>query len=38
LPGRLGRADDARAAHRQTVDLTRPDPERRFLERRLTEL
>jgi RNA polymerase sigma-70 factor, ECF subfamily len=35
---RLGRTADARAAYRRALDLTRQGPERRFLERRLTEL
>lgn len=35
---RLGRADDARAAYRRALELTRQTPERRFLERRLREL
>ena len=35
---RLGRPDDARAAYRRALDLTRQGPERRFLERRLREL
>ena len=35
---RLGRADDARAAYRRALDLTRAEPERRFLQRRLAEL
>jgi RNA polymerase sigma-70 factor (ECF subfamily) len=35
---RLGRADDARAAYRRALALTRAAPERRFLERRLAEL
>ena len=35
---RLGRTADARAAYRQALDLTRQEPERRFLERRLAEL
>ena len=35
---RLGRPDDARRAYRRALDLTRQQPERRFLERRLREL
>ena len=35
---RLGRADDARAAYRRALELTRAEPERRFLQRRLAEL
>ena len=35
---RLGRPDDARAAYRRALDLTRAEPERRFLLRRLAEL
>ena len=35
---RLGRADEARAAYRQALALTRQAAERRFLERRLAEL
>jgi RNA polymerase sigma-70 factor, ECF subfamily len=35
---RLGRNDDARAAYRRALELTRAEPERRFLERRLAEL
>ncbi|MCW3067522.1 MAG: putative polymerase, sigma-24 subunit, subfamily [Solirubrobacterales bacterium] len=35
---RLGRPADARAAYRRALELTRSDPERRFLERRLAEL
>jgi len=35
---RLGRADEARAAYRQALALTRLEPERRFLERRLGDL
>jgi RNA polymerase sigma-70 factor (ECF subfamily) len=35
---RLGRRDDARAAYRRALDLTRAEPERRFLQRRLAEL
>jgi RNA polymerase sigma-70 factor (ECF subfamily) len=35
---RLGRVDDARAAYRRALDLTRAEPERRFLRRRLAEL
>ncbi len=35
---RLGRAEEARAAYRRALELTRGAPERRFLERRLAEL
>jgi RNA polymerase sigma-70 factor (ECF subfamily) len=35
---RLGRAGDARAAYRRALELTRQEPERRFLERRLAGL
>jgi RNA polymerase sigma-70 factor (ECF subfamily) len=35
---RLGRAADARAAYERALELSRQDPERRFLERRLDEL
>jgi RNA polymerase sigma-70 factor (ECF subfamily) len=35
---RLGRAAEARAAYRRALDLTRQEPEQRFLERRLREL
>ncbi|HET9662695.1 MAG TPA: RNA polymerase sigma factor [Burkholderiales bacterium] len=35
---RLGRTDDARAAYERALALTRQEPERRFLERRLREL
>jgi RNA polymerase sigma-70 factor, ECF subfamily len=35
---RLGRVDDARAAYRRALGLTRAEPERRFLQRRLAEL
>jgi RNA polymerase sigma-70 factor (ECF subfamily) len=35
---RLGRAADAAAAYRKALDLTRQEPERRFLERRLGAL
>jgi RNA polymerase sigma-70 factor, ECF subfamily len=34
---RLGRADQARAAYQQALDLARTAPERRFLERRIAE-
>ncbi|MDR0358220.1 MAG: sigma-70 family RNA polymerase sigma factor [bacterium] len=34
---RLGRAEEARAAYRRALELTRNDPERRFLQRRLNE-
>jgi RNA polymerase sigma-70 factor, ECF subfamily len=35
---RLGRKEDARAAYTRALALTRQEPERRFLERRLAEL
>ena len=35
---RLGRTADARASYERALALTRQEPERRFLERRLTEL
>ena len=35
---RLGRAVEARASYERALGLTRQDPERRFLERRLGEL
>jgi RNA polymerase sigma-70 factor (ECF subfamily) len=35
---RLGRVDDARLAYRRALDLTRAEPERRFLQCRLAEL
>jgi RNA polymerase sigma-70 factor (ECF subfamily) len=35
---RLGRTSDARAAYQRALALTRQEPERRFLERRLREL
>ena len=35
---RLGRAEEARASYRRALGLTRQEPERRFLERRLGEL
>ncbi len=34
----LGKASDARASYRRALELTQLEPERRFLERRLTEL
>ena len=34
---RLGRAEEARAAYRRALELTRNEPERRFLQRRLSE-
>jgi len=34
---RLGRMEDARASYTRALELTRQEPERRFLERRLTE-
>ena len=38
LCGRLGRTAEARAAYQRALALTRQEPERRFLERRLGEL
>ena len=35
---RLGRTEEARGAYRRALDLTRAEPERRFLQRRLHEL
>ncbi|MDD5577716.1 MAG: RNA polymerase sigma factor [Methylobacter sp.] len=35
---RLGQTEPAKAAYKQALSLTRQEPERRFLERRLTEL
>jgi RNA polymerase sigma-70 factor (ECF subfamily) len=35
---RLGRVEEARASYQRALDLTRQEPERRFLERRLREL
>ncbi|MBO0684029.1 MAG: RNA polymerase sigma factor [Candidatus Dormibacteraeota bacterium] len=35
---RLGRPDEARAAYRRALELTQTEPERRFLQRRLSEL
>jgi RNA polymerase sigma-70 factor (ECF subfamily) len=35
---RLGRTADARAAYQHALQLTRPEPQRRFIERRLDEL
>jgi RNA polymerase sigma-70 factor (ECF subfamily) len=35
---RLGRTEDARASYEKALALTRQEPERRFLERRLTQL
>ena len=35
---RLGRVDEARNAYQRALELTRSEPERRFLERRLLEL
>jgi len=35
---RLGRVADARASYTRALGLTRQEPERRFLERRLREL
>jgi len=38
LARRLGRADEARASYGRALALTRQDPQRRFLERRLADL
>jgi len=35
---RLGRSSDARASYKRALELTRQEPERRFLERRIAEL
>jgi RNA polymerase sigma-70 factor (ECF subfamily) len=35
---RLGRTADARASYQRALALTRQEPERRFIERRLAEL
>lgn len=35
---RLGRTADAQAAYRRALSLTSQEPERRFLERRLSEI
>jgi RNA polymerase sigma-70 factor (ECF subfamily) len=35
---RLGRKDEARASYRRALELTRQEPERRFLERRISDL
>jgi RNA polymerase sigma-70 factor (ECF subfamily) len=35
---RLGKTTDARAAYERALELTRLEPERRFLQRRLSEL
>ncbi|MBA3554044.1 MAG: RNA polymerase sigma factor [Gemmatimonadales bacterium] len=35
---RLGRADEARASYERALELTRQEPERRYLERRMREL
>jgi len=35
---RLGRSADARAAYQKALALTRQEPERRFLERRIAEI
>jgi RNA polymerase sigma-70 factor (ECF subfamily) len=35
---RIGRTADARASYRRALELTRQEPERRFIERRLNEL
>jgi len=34
----LSRIDDARASYERALELTRQEPERRFLEKRLAEL
>jgi RNA polymerase sigma-70 factor (ECF subfamily) len=34
----LGRVEQARAAYRRALELTRQEPERRFIEGRLSEL
>jgi RNA polymerase sigma-70 factor, ECF subfamily len=34
----LGKADDARSSYRRALELTQQEPERQFLERRLSEL
>ena len=38
LARRLGRAEEARASYERALALTRQDPQRRFLERRLADL
>ena len=38
LSRRLGRNGEAAGAYRRALELTRQDPERRFIERRLREL
>ena len=38
LSRRLGKVEDARAAYQKALALTRQEPERRFLERRLADL
>jgi RNA polymerase sigma-70 factor (ECF subfamily) len=38
LMRRLGRTEEARVAYRRALELTRAEPERRFLQRRLSEL
>jgi RNA polymerase sigma-70 factor (ECF subfamily) len=35
---RLGKANEARSAYERALELSRLEPERRFLERRLAEL
>jgi len=35
---RLGRIEDARASYQRALELTQQEPERRFLERRVSEL
>ena len=35
---RLGRTEEARASYKRALDLTQQEPERRFLEMRLSEL
>jgi RNA polymerase sigma-70 factor (ECF subfamily) len=38
LSRRLGRLDDARVSYSRALELAKQEPERRFLERRLSEL
>ena len=38
LPRRAGRIDEARTSYRRAIELSRQEPERRFLERRLASL
>jgi RNA polymerase sigma-70 factor (ECF subfamily) len=35
---RLGRSEEARTSYQRALELTRQEPERRFIERRLAEL